>query len=325
MYRKPNFGVFPRLVVKLGRGTKGVNVISLKNIRKSFGNHEVLKDISFDVEEGSRVSLLGPGGCGKSIILKIIIGLLEPDEGSVTLMDQEMAKASEEDKEKVLRHVGMAFQQGALFDFMTVRENLRFAMEHMTEDSSEEMESKIEHLLQGVKLPRSKNQFPFELSGGMQRRVGIARALSTNPKVAIFDEPTSGLDPVTSTVILNMIHDLAGHGDEASERQNASPTSMANQHGGAGASSSRESEAVTQLVATSNVEIAIRFAPRLIIINDGLVVADGDWRELLVNGPEWVRHFLSVRLIGLDFDYAKDLDLPESFLAKHWDASLRGA
>ena len=123
----------------------------------------------------------------------------------------------------------------------------------------------------------------------MQRRVGIARALCTDPVIAIFDEPTSGLDPVTSTIILNMILELAG-----SRADNA------------------------QMVVTSNVEIGIRFAERLIVVHEGVVVADGPWRELLLTGPEWVRHFLGVRFIGLDLEYAHELKLPKEFIAKHW-------
>src|SRR5688500_9053652 len=123
----------------------------------------------------------------------------------------------------------MAFQQGGLFDFMTVEENLVFAMEHMTDMKSQEMSQKIDALLKTVKLTRTRRMFPHELSGGMKRRIGIARALATDPVVSIFDEPTSGLDPVTSTIILNMIHELGVQKDEGA-----------------------------QLVATSSVEIAIR-------------------------------------------------------------------
>lgn len=263
-------------------------MISLQRVGKSYGSQEVLRDVSFTVEAGSRVSLLGPGGCGKSTILKIILGLAEPDFGEVSLLGTDMTLATDREREQVLKRVGMAFQQGALFDFMTVRENLLFAMEHMTDLDSATMEAKIDFLLAGVKLPRSRDQFPYELSGGMQRRVGIARALATDPVVAIFDEPTAGLDPVTSTVILNMIAELAHSPDAA------------------------------QLVATSNVEIAIRFAPRIILFNEGVVVADGLWRDLLLDGSEWVKHFLSVRLIGLDLEYAQDLKLPEQFVEKHW-------
>jgi phospholipid/cholesterol/gamma-HCH transport system ATP-binding protein len=205
-------------------------------------------------------------------------------------MDTDMVKATEREKQAVLRKVGMAFQQGALFDFMTVRENLIFAMENMTDMDPAAMDKRLKDLLNGVKLGRTESMFPYELSGGMQRRVGIARALCTQPVCAIFDEPTSGLDPVTSTIILNMILALAG-GD-----------------GGDAA----------QMVVTSNVEIGIRFADRLMVVNDGRIIADGPWRDLLLNGPEWVRHFLGVRFIGLDLDYAKELKLPQEFIDKHW-------
>ncbi len=129
---------------------------------------------------------------------------------------------------------------------------------------------------------------PHELSGGMQRRVGIARALATDPQVALFDEPTAGLDPVTSTIILNMIRDLL--------RPEA-----------------------TSLIATSNIEMGLRFSERVVVLNEqGQVAADGPWRELLLKGPDWVRHFLSVRLIGLDIDYVRGMDLPKAFIDKHW-------
>lgn len=264
-------------------------MISMSQVKMSFGNVTLLKDISFSVNAGERVSLVGPGGCGKSTILKILLGLLRPDSGSVELMDTNMTGSSEREKQQILRSVGMAFQQGALFDFMTVGENLMFAMDNMTKLTADEKEARIKHLLSAVKLGRTAQMFPYELSGGMQRRVGIARALCTDPVIAIFDEPTSGLDPVTSTIILNMILDLAG-----SRKDNA------------------------QMVVTSNVEIGIRFADRLIVVNEGLVVADGPWRELLLTGPEWVRHFLGVRFIGLDLEYAHELKLPKEFIAKHW-------
>jgi phospholipid/cholesterol/gamma-HCH transport system ATP-binding protein len=261
----------------------------MRGVKMSFGDEPLLTDVTFNVAAGERVSLVGPGGCGKSTILKILLGLLAPEAGEVELMGLDMCKAAEREKQAVLRKVGMAFQQGALFDFMTVRENLVFAMENMTEMDAGEMDRTLTRLLQGVKLGRTESMFPYELSGGMQRRVGIARALCTSPVCAIFDEPTSGLDPVTSTIILNMILDLAGGSGEHA-----------------------------QMVVTSNVEIGIRFAPRLLVVHEGRIVADGDWRELLLRGPEWVRHFLGVRFIGLDLEYARELKLPDEFIAQHW-------
>ena len=168
---------------------------------------------------------------------------------------------------------------------MTVEENLKFAMENMTDFTGEEMNEVVAKLLAAVKLPRVRRMFPYELSGGMQRRVGLARALATSPQLAIFDEPTSGLDPVTSTIILNMIRDLVDL-----------------------------KEGRSMVVVTSSVEIAIRFAERIILVYEGRVVGDGPWKQLLLEGSEWVRYFLGVRLKGIDLDYARELELPEPFI-----------
>lgn len=263
-------------------------MIRVENVHKSFGAQQIIKGISFEVLPGERLSIIGPGGSGKSILLKLILGLLKPNEGSIHLFDKCLGELSTSEKQSLLGHVGMAFQQGALFDFMTVKDNIMFAIEHMPHASVENPEQKIQELLDEVKLGRTGNMFPYELSGGMQRRVGIARALAVDPKLALFDEPTSGLDPVTSTIILNMISRLS-HNDET-----------------------------TMVIATSSVEIAFRFAKRLILINDGKVVADGDWQELLLSDDPWIKTFLGSRLIGLDREYAEELRLPKKFIEMHW-------
>lgn len=268
-------------------------MIDLRGVKKSFADEELLKDISFTIRRGERVSLLGAGGSGKSTILKIILGLEDPTAGSVFLLGKNIHEIDEIERQNLLKSVGMAFQQGALFDYLSVKDNLMFAADNMTQFSSEKKNKLIESLLKRVKLPQSGPRFPFELSGGMQRRVGIARALVTEPVLALFDEPTAGLDPVTSTIILNMIHELV------------------------------DQETTASLVVTSNVEVAIRFSSRTIVIQDGRVVADGPWQDLLLDGPAWVRNFLSVRLIGLDFEYAQNLKLPKKFLDKHWLGSAR--
>lgn len=264
-------------------------MIHYRNVSKSFASRSLLRNVSLDISSGERVSLVGLGGCGKTTLLKMLLGLVPLDSGEILLMGQSITKSSSQEHELILKKVGMAFQQGGLFDFMTVSENLKFAMKHMTKFSAKEMDLRIKSLLSAVKLSRTENMYPHELSGGMKRRVGIARALCTDPKVAIFDEPTSGLDPVTSTIILNMILELSGQGKET-----------------------------CAVVATSHIEIAMRFADRLIILHEGHVLADGPWRHLLVHGSEWVRHFLGVRLIGLAPDYVKALNLPEAFLKAHW-------
>jgi phospholipid/cholesterol/gamma-HCH transport system ATP-binding protein len=278
----------------LKKSREWILLIELKNVSKTFEKNQLLKDISFKVAPGERIALLGPGGSGRTTILKLILGLLEPDSGFISLMGKDMGKkSSDSERRETLRKVGMAFQQGALFDFMTVRENLMFAMEHMTDFSTDEMDRRVKHFLAAVKIGRTENMYPYELSGGMQRRVGIVRALATDPVVAFFDEPTAGLDPVTSTIILNMIRDLAGKSSDQA-----------------------------LVVCTSNVEIAIRFADRIVMISDGFVVADGAWRDLILNGSDWVKNFLQVRLIGLDASYAEELNLPSKFIEQHWSPSV---
>lgn len=264
-------------------------MIQVQHVGKSFGSFQLLKDINLTVEEGEKVSILGPGGCGKTTLLKMILGLEPPSTGEIKLMDCRMDASSERERQQTLRHVGVAFQQGALFDYMTVEDNLKFAMTHMTDFDDNEMAETTQRLLDGVKLSKSAKLMPYELSGGMQRRIGIARALATDPTVAIFDEPTAGLDPVTSTIILNMIHSLG-----AQKPQN------------------------TLIIATSTVEIGIRFAERIILMKEGEIVADGPWRDLVLHGSDWVKHFLTVRLIGTDINYVREMGLPEEFIRQYW-------
>ena len=264
-------------------------MIEFSNVSKSFDGTNILEKINFSVGAGEKVSLIGPGASGKSTIIKLLLGVIQPDEGDIRLLGTDMVNTPERSRLETLKSLGMSFQQGALFDFMTVEENLNFAMANMTEFSLEEMERRVISLLDTVKLGRTRDMFPYELSGGMQRRVGVARAVTTDPKLAIFDEPTSGLDPVTSTIILNMINDLVSISDGKS-----------------------------MVVVTSSVEIAIRFAERVIIVNDGHIVGDGPWKDLILNGTDWVKNFLSVRLIGIDLSYAKELGLPDEFIKAHF-------
>ncbi len=264
-------------------------MISFSNVQKSFGNFRLFEDISFQIEAGEQVSLIGPDSSGKSTIIKMLLGLIQPDAGQAKLDGEEVYKLRPKEQARILSKVGMSFQQGGLFDFMNVADNLHFAMDHMTKLSRDEQGRILNQLLEDVKLPGTANKYPYELSGGMQKRVSIARALCTNPSIALFDEPTAGLDPVTSTIILNMIKALG-----------------------------RRREGNTMLVATSNVEIGIRFATRVLVLNEGRIVADGDWRDLIMNGDPWVQKFLSVRLIGLDREYAEELHLPAAFIEKHW-------
>ncbi len=260
-------------------------MIDVSALSVSYDQIPILQGTSFSIKSGERVSIVGPGGSGKTTILKAICGLIPFEKGTAKVFDQNMETSSLSQRHLLMKRIGVAFQQGGLFDFMTVRENLEFAMLHMTEKTEAERSAMVEELLGAVKLIRTKEMFPYELSGGMQRRVGLARAMCTDPEIALFDEPTAGLDPVTSTIILNMIGQLGG----AENRK-------------------------TLVIATSNVEIAFRFARRLILINEGKVHADGDWVELLKNGDEWTKYFLSIRFKGLSKVYLAGLNLPPEFI-----------
>ncbi len=255
-------------------------VIKIENLYKSF-DFPLFKGLSFSMKKGERISIIGPGGCGKTTLLKILLGLEPFDNGTVELLSHDM-KILGGKESSTLKKIGMAFQQGALFDFMTVRENIIFAMEHLTTYTKNQMEEKVIKLLQAVKLDNTSNLYPYELSGGMQKRVGIAKALSSDPQLAIFDEPTAGLDPVTSTIIINMIKQMI--------------------------------EDRSSIICTTSIETAIRFADRFIVINEGRVVADDDWRELLASKNQWVAHFIGDRLHGIDIEYARDLGVPEKYV-----------
>jgi len=265
-------------------------VICFKNVQKNFGNFPILANINMTIFPGERVSIIGPGGCGKSTLVKMILGLIRPTYGDIEIFDRNINKISEQEKFILLKRVGVGFQQSALFDFMTVRDNLRFAMKHMTNFTLDEIKKKIYHLLNKIKLPNIGDLYPYELSGGMRRRVVLARALGTDPILGVFDEPTAGLDPVTSTIILNMILQI----------------------------SKDPQQAKTLVTVTTNVETAIRFASRVLVIRDSQIIADDHWKNLLLNGDKWTRNFLSTRLVGLPIDYVHELNLPEEFIAQNY-------
>ena len=240
-------------------------ILRLENVTKSFENRPILRKVNLEIKEGERLSVLGPGGCGKSTLLKVILGILQADSGKIEMMGEDLVAMSKSDRQKLLKKVGMAFQQGALFDFMTVRENILFAMENMTNLSRNVMEERVLEMLTCVYLPTAGHKLPSELSGGMRRRVGIVRALATDPKLVLLDEPTAGLDPVTSTVVIDMIHDLG--------------TRVGS----------------TFVCVTSSVEVAFTFANNVALLKDGTIVAQGDWDHLHQTGDPWINKFLDVR------------------------------
>ncbi len=183
-------------------------MIELRNISKSFGDQNVLRGVSAQFQKGKVNFVIGRSGSGKSVMTKCTVGLLEPDEGHVLFDGRNFTDMSLLERKKIRKEIGMLFQGSALFDSMTVSENVMFPLKMFSQMSVEEMNDRVKYCLKRVELDGADNKLPSELSGGMQKRVGIARAISMNPKYLFCDEPNSGLDPQTAIVIDNLIVDI---------------------------------------------------------------------------------------------------------------------
>lgn len=183
-----------------------MNKFEIKSLKKSFGEHEVLKGIDLNVKSGSSLIILGGSGSGKSVLIKLMVGLLAPTEGSILYNGQESTEFSAQDRANMLKDCGYLFQSGALFDSLTIGENILFFARKLYNFTEEEYIDLAISKIRMVGLPeRVLNLFPSELSGGMQKRASLARSIATEPKVIFFDEPTTGLDPIMSNVINDLI------------------------------------------------------------------------------------------------------------------------
>lgn len=244
------------------------NIVTLRNVIVSFDKKKnVLENLNLTISEGEVVSILGPGGCGKSTLLKLLLGIVPLSSGLIEIYGQNIAKLKPAEFDPLRRKIGIAFQQGALFDFMTVRENILFAMENMTHFSKEEQEKRVKNYLRQVNLPDVEDKLPSELSGGMRRRVGIVRAMVTNPSLALLDEPTAGLDPVTTSIVIDMIHKIA------------------------------KDVKATMVCVTSSVDVAFRFAQKVAILKDGKIVGMGTKEELIRLNDDWINRFLTLHSV----------------------------
>jgi phospholipid/cholesterol/gamma-HCH transport system ATP-binding protein len=239
-------------------------MIELRGVRKAFGKQIVLDGVDFEVREGETVALLGPSGTGKSVLLKHIIGLIRPDAGTIIVDDKDVVRLKRKELAELRSQIGYVFQNGALFDSMNVFENVRLGI--TDEEKYRDLEycdKRVDGCLRLVNLaPDTKNKFPAELSGGMRKRVGIARAIAGSPKYLLYDEPTSGLDPVNADVIDNLVKRLD------------------NELG------------VTSVMVTHDVRGAFRVADRLALLTGGKIVQQGTPEEFLASKDPRVREFL---------------------------------
>jgi len=229
---------------------KGEIFLEMRGIKKSFGDQVVLRGVDLDVRRGEVLVLLGGSGGGKSVLMKHMVGLLQPDEGTVTLEGKVISDLSERDLSWARKKISMMFQSGALFDSMTVAENVAFPMQEAGLRDRDELSRRVSEALQIVHLEGQEDKMPATLSGGMRKRVALARAVVEEPCCVLYDEPHAGLDPVTGDSIDRLIKDLA------------------NEHG------------ITNVVITHEMRSAFRIADRLVFMKDGLVYWEGTPDEL---------------------------------------------
>ncbi len=259
-------------------------VIVFDKVSIGFDRGPVLKDISFSIDPGQTLILLGPAGTGKSVLMKLANGLLRPDSGSITVFDQCIDTMPEKDLFKLRARIGMVFQESALFDSLSVEDNVayRFNEEGM---APEEAHKKVEEVLKFVALPEAIDKFPSELSGGMRRRVSIARAIITGPELLLYDSPTGGLDPITSTTIIELV---------VKQRDVERTTSLLITHRLQDAFTLathcwNEKESKMEPLPDGKVDETTRF----LVLNEGAVIFQGDTHELVHSDDPWLKEYLS--------------------------------
>lgn len=242
-------------------------VISLRQLNITFGTHTVLDNIDLDVYKGETLAVLGPSGTGKSTVLRSMIGLLEPNGGKIFIQGEDVSGLDEDGWNRLRMKMGMVFQYSALFDFLTVGENVAFGLRQHTDKSNEEIQGIVTQMLDLVGLPGTQDLYPAELSGGMKKRVGLARAIAVNPEIVLYDEPTAGLDPIMSRNISRLIK------------------------------KTQEQLHVTSVLVTHDMQSAFYAADRVAMLYEGHIVAIGTAEEMKNSTNPIVKAFIEGREI----------------------------
>lgn len=242
-------------------------VISLRQLNITFGTHTVLDNIDLDVYKGETLAVLGPSGTGKSTVLRSMIGLLEPNGGQIFIQGEDVSGLDEDGWNRLRMKMGMVFQYSALFDFLTVGENVAFGLRQHTDKSDEEIQGIVTQMLDLVGLPGTQDLYPAELSGGMKKRVGLARAIAVKPEIVLYDEPTAGLDPIMSRNISRLIK------------------------------KTQEQLHVTSVLVTHDMQSAFYAADRVAMLYEGHIVAIGTAEEMKNSTNPIVKAFIEGREI----------------------------
>lgn len=221
-------------------------VIEINNLKKSFGTQEVLKDISLKLFNGENLVVLGKSGTGKSVLIKCIVGLLNSNEGTINVFGKSVTSLNRKDLGELRKKIGFLFQSGALYDSMTVKQNLEFPLRRIRKNLNEkEIEEKIMEVLENVGLADALNKMPSQLSGGMRKRISLARTIVVDPMIMLYDEPTTGLDPITSDEISSLINDV------------------------------QKKYKTSSIIITHDIKCALSTANRIVMLKDGTVYKEG--------------------------------------------------
>ena len=241
---------------------KSKKVVEIINLKKSFGNQVILQDISLSLMEGENLVILGKSGSGKSVLIKCLIGLLTTDSGQINVFEENMNTSTVKELALLREKIGFLFQSSALYDSMTVRQNLEFPLRRIKKNLTEnQIEEKVKEVLENVGLVDSIDKMPSELSGGMRKRISLARTLVIDPKIMLYDEPTTGLDPVTSDEISALILDV------------------------------QKKYKTSSIIITHDVDCARVISNRMILLVDGINYAEGTFQELTAMKDEKVSAF----------------------------------
>jgi len=251
-----------KIQVKPKSANLGEVVIEINDLYKSFGSNDILKGVNLKVNKGENLVVLGKSGSGKSVTIKCLVGLVQADKGEIKVFGTDVTQLDNTQLNEIRPKIGFLFQNGALYDSMSVRENLAFTLRHHSKGiSAEELETEVVSALENVGLADAIDKMPSELSGGMRKRIGLARTLIIKPEIILYDEPTTGLDSITSREISELILDIQKKYKTAS------------------------------IIITHDMPCARITSNRIVILKEGVITAEGTYEELEKSEDEWVRSF----------------------------------